>query len=1143
MRVNLDQSRAANPDQSVWVAANAGTGKTKVLTDRVLRLLLAGADPAHILCITYTKAAAAEMQNRIQKTLAQWVALSDEALRERLAMLLHPAKPDAATERLARQLFARVLDAPDGMRIQTFHSFCMSLLRRFPLEAGIHPHAQQMDDRSAKLLVQEAKQRIFARASEPGTQLHAAFAYLLTEKSEFGLGDLLQKMIGARRKLEANSPGGIDALIERMYSELKVQKNASEADLFAQHFTYYPPQEIGLRKAINILESGTKTDKESSEALAEWWSAHPEDRARFYESYRGVFLKADGNKLVSLCTKKPRESWDGLEQVLADEQERVLQFDQARRAKFHADLMQALLIVTDELLREYSRLKENHQALDYDDLVLTALGLLKRSDMAGWILFKLDGGLDHLLVDESQDTSPEQWELVDALVEDFFSGDSARKDEPRSLFVVGDEKQSIYRFQGAAPDLFALKRDDYRQRAIQSGRAFDMVPLQLSFRSTESVLQAVDAVFAQDHVKSGVVHSGDAVLHRAHRSGEAGRVELWSLQLGEKTESDSVWQVATQVAYQDSADRKLAERVASQIAQWLQEKEELESKNRPIRAGDILVLVQTRKAFVGHLSRALKQKGVPVAGLDRMKLREQIAVMDLLSLARFLLLPEDDLSLAEVLKSPIGNVSEEGLLKLAAGREKGERLFTRLRQSEDSPAKTLLLDALNKTDQIRPYELYAWLLESAGVKARFVARLGEEVLDPIDEFMALLLTFEAEHPPTLQSFLQWMESDDAEVKRDMEQGSDAVRIMTVHGAKGLQAPIVFLPDTTSVRAVKEGVIWQNGVPLLQGNAASRDPVTEAALAAFKEAEAEESRRLLYVAMTRAEDRLYICGWQDREQAKENCWYDWLVSGLKPIMQELGEGVWRMTCPQTKPHEVKLESQREADAIPPIPPALLLPPAAEKFPPQPLAPSRMEEEQVAAELPVANDTLSPVSDRARFRRGNVIHRLLQYLPDVPDAKREAAGLSHLKRFAADYPLAEQQAMLAEVLTVMRDPAIAPIFAEGSLAEVALTGLLPAELAGDFVLAAQVDRLLVREDGIWILDYKTGRHPPKDAAHVPAAYYHQMAIYRAALSAIYPGRPVHAALIWTAAPALMLLPEQGLTASLDSLRGKGLISKLS
>jgi ATP-dependent helicase/nuclease subunit A len=869
-----------------------------------------------------------------------------------------------------------------------------------------------------------------------------------------------------------------------------------------------------------------------------------------WASYKGIWLTDTGLPRQKLVTASVVKTNPAAEEIMRNEQRRCMGYDAAIRALHVAQFTEAAIVVIDSVLSIYNRLKTIHQALDYDDLILLALQLLSRDGVAPWVLYKLDGGLDHVLIDEAQDTSQEQWGVVDRLIADFFAGETARTIGalPRTLFVVGDEKQSIYSFQGASPRAFGEKRHYYADLITGGGAAFEKVELSMSFRSTSAVLDVVDAVISQPYVRAGMDFQGGIVPHEAYRTGQAGLVEVWPVTATEQQEQHTIWDVRREVVNAPDAQFILADRIAKTVRSWLRNAEMLESQNRPIRAGDILVLVRRRNAFMHHLVRAFKRCDVPVAGVDRMVLTENITVMDMLALAEFLLLPEDDLSLACVLKSPLCGLLEDDVFTLAHDRGR-QSLWSRVQaHAAYGDCAKFLQQLLERVDYVRPYELFASVLEAQGKRHSFATRMGEEVFDPLDEFLTLALEYERSHAPSLQGFLHWVRSGQTEIKRDMEQGMDAVRIMTVHGSKGLQAPIVFLPDTTDTPGSRNHPLWvqHNGQPVMVWSPSSKedDAATATLRETYKQAQDEEYRRLLYVAMTRAEDRLYVSGWlgRNRKDVAENCWYRWIVDGARELMQphtiRFGEeetDILRHHTAQEHPAKAA-KAAIEQQPTPDMPDYLRFPPAAEPYPPQPLVPSRSDVEIVQAAGNTGGGVLSPIAEQARFQRGNCIHRLLQWLPDTPPHKRMEAATTYLTQYAADMPQEQRTNMLREVLTVLEHPEMQPVFSAGSLAEVPLSGLVRLrEGEAERILNGQIDRLRVTPEAVWIVDYKTQRIPPATAQEVPLAYLRQMAIYRAALAGIYPNRPVHCALLWTAAPCLMMLDADLLASSLDSGQG--------
>ena len=1135
------QRAAARPEISAWVSASAGSGKTKVLSDRVLNLLLSGTPAHRILCLTFTKAAAAEMANRIARRLARWATLPDPELTADLAEL-SGRPPEAEVAVRARRLFAGVLDTPDGMKILTIHAFCQSLLRRFPLEAGLAPHFMVMDDRHAAELQGAAREEVLAAARDgaDGT-LAEALAEVTSHVGEATFPDLMEDLARDRGRLRRmiDRHGGLDGVAAALVRRLGLKRGDTPEAVLAAACADTAVDAAGCRRALAALRRGAKGDVERSGIMAAWL-ADPDGRAATFEAWSGVFLTKGGEVRARLISKAAHESDDGALAILETEAERLLRVADRRRAAATARATLALLRLADALLAAYQRHKGGRALLDYDDLVLAAVRLLNGQGMAAWVLYKLDGGIDHLLIDEAQDTNPDQWAVVRALTDEFFAGDGARA-PTRTVFAVGDPKQSIYSFQRADPRGFEAMRQRYRQAVPEAGKRFEEYSLYVSFRSTRAVLDAVDAVCNSALGGDGVVPDGEEIRHVPARQRQGGAVELWPPLSPRPIDDPEAWKPPVERVRGDSPRARLARLVARRIHAMVAGGEMLASKGRTIRAGDVLVLVRRRNAFVEDLVRELKALAVPVAGSDRMVLAQQLAVMDLMALGQFLLLPDDDLTLATVLKSPLVGLDEDQLFDLAWNRG-GRSLWAEVkRRAERFPqAHALLAGLLAMADGVRPHELFARVLGPLDGRRRLLERLGWEAEDAIDEFMTLTIAYEHAHAPSLQGFLHWLDSGAVEIKRDLEQGGhDAVRIMTVHGAKGLQAPVVFLPDTMQIPSQSPRLLWDGAeaaeLMLWPPRAELADPVCRAAREAAQLARDREYRRLLYVAMTRAEDRLIVCGWETRRAAPVQCWYHLVGEALARTADTVtdpflasqpdagGTEVLRLTCAQTAPPEAERLAAATAAAAGPPPAWVDAAPANEPSPPRPLMPSRPDDEQPSVRSPLGTD------DGLRFRRGRLIHRLLQTLPEVPIGQRAAIATRFLTRPDWRLTAAQQAEIAMETQRLLDDSDFAAIFGPGSRAEVPVVGRI-----GERIVSGQVDRLLVTASEVLVVDFKTNRPPPRDPADVAPAYLRQMAAYRAALACIYPGRTIRCALLWTDGPRLMTLDSRRLD---DALAGLG------
>lgn len=1133
------QFAAADPEHSVWVGASAGTGKTKVLTDRVLRLLLSDVQPEKILCLTFTNAAAAEMANRINEQLGKWTIMPEDVLVSRLTELT-ATPPDSEKTRQARRLFAEVLDTPEGLKIQTIHSFCQSLMRQFSLEAGIAPHFTLIDEDTAAELLAEARLKLLTIASAAedvrGKKLQESVSVIACQLHESSLSNLLKELTNARAKLESiiTLHGGMDGLIAALYQELGVEQHEDEQGLKQAVCQSGAFDHKGLKECCAALLAGSVKEQPRGEMMAAWLAATPEERIIRLNEYIQLFLtKADLEPRAALANKPTFKKYPAIEEILQTEQRRIQHFVEKRKALRTASLTRHLLCLAEALLVEYHTLKSAHAFLDFNDLILNSVRLLNTPKVSEWILYKMGGGIDHILVDEAQDTSPEQWQIIDNICANFFQ-DNEQLHVGRTIFVVGDEKQSIFSFQGADPLNFNKMHTLFRQKTELASKSFRSISLDRSFRSTSAVLQVVDKVFEPEPLRAAVCSSDEIIRHDAHRKGHAGRVELWPpISPPPKEEDDEAWEPPLKHRMEYNTQKILAELIAHTIGCWLEEKRLLPSQDRPIKAGDILILVRRRKEFSHYLVTALKKRQIPVAGADRMVITDNLAVMDMMALCRFLLLPQDDLTLATVLKTPLFGISEEDLFTLAYDRGKLS-LWNRLKtmQAQNPLYQTAydkLAALLIQADKLSPFELCSLVLEVEGGRRKFTGRMGEEMSDALDEFLSLALNYEQTHIPSLQGFIHWLETGSTEVKRDMEQGKDQVRIMTVHGSKGLQAPIVFLPDTTQTPSNRSSLLWNDELVLWPGGAANNTSLAQMIKERNKQKELEEYQRLLYVGLTRAEDEMIICGWQGKKAMPEECWYNVVKSALlaleetKKLPFEIPEDLG-YTLPETiAPITLSLCHTQEIAPVPRkttqnimqqevmLPSFLLKPLPTEQLPASPLMPSLLVEEEEPSRSPLQRQD-------NRFQRGLLIHKLLQFLPDIAPDQRQYTIDTLLARYGRDFHPAAKGEIKKQVLTLLRHPAFSPVFGTNSQAEVPISGTVT--LSGKQQrISGQIDRLLVNDTHVLVIDYKTNQHPPETLETVPPAYIAQMRAYHALLQQLYPDKQIECALLWTQIPLLM------------------------
>ncbi len=1158
------QALASDPARSAWVSANAGSGKTHVLTQRVMRLLLAGARPSAILCLTYTKAAASEMSNRVFQRLSEWATVSDEELAKRL-FAIENREPDSLRLAEARRLFARALETPGGLKIQTIHAFCEALLHQFPLEANVAGHFSVLDDRSAAALLADARRGLLsATASEDDPELAEAFADVLTRADDTGLEALLESIIHNRNAIrrflrDAERTEGVEAFLR---NALQLGSNETEEGTLVSSWPL--PGLSGGTLSDYIVCAEKVGGKKAAEAASLLKAAALEaDPILRFDLLKAAFLtkSEEPKSLSSFITAKMETADPALSAAVTAAQNHILSaIDRLKTLRMFKATLSALTLA-ERLEQDYEDLKRQRCYLDFEDLIIRTADLLTRSDAGAWVHYKLDQGIDHILVDEAQDTSPEQWRIIRALSDDFFSGRTSRETR-RTLFAVGDEKQSIYSFQGARPERFSEERRDLDRR-ISGGQAFSAVSLPLSFRSTDAVLSAVDRVFSVPENARGLSATNEPVVHLSSRIGHPGIVDFWDVIAAEAPVHDEDWTAPFDSTPESAPPAILARRIAHKIRDLIKSGTIIErGERRAVQAGDILVLVRKRDAFVNALNRALKRDpSVPVAGADRLRLTSHIAVQDLMALGRHLILPEDDLSLAAVLKSPIFDLSEDDLFRISALRPEGRTVGNHLKLlAETEPrleAVETRLELLRKLACSQSvHDFYARLLGQYGGRRQFLARLGHEVSDILDEFLSFALDHELHGLPGLSAFLATLETESPEVKREQDKGRGEVRIMTVHAAKGLEAPIVFLVDGGSKAfnsqhlpklRMLETAADARPVPVWIPGKSLENTLTRADAAKLRTAAEEEYRRLLYVGMTRAADHLIICGYRGSRQVPDT-WASLvrtaLVTGDSPAEPQTfsgPEGEWEglqwkpAALPARLPEATSNVVTREEHAFPE---ALIRPLPPEPFLPRPLSPS--EAGIVVDNQEGDRELASPLFGKREragraAERGRLTHRMLQVLPGFPEHERVAAAERYLERTARYWPKAERESLHHAICRILEDQALEPVFAAGSRAEVAVMGML--RLRGrDYAISGRIDRMAVLDDRVLLVDFKTNRQPPSNAEETPLAHRAQLAIYRDIIQPLYPDKRIECLLIYTETAGKILLPDALLDRSLAEITAK-------
>ncbi|WP_375624797.1 MULTISPECIES: double-strand break repair helicase AddA [unclassified Bartonella] len=1143
------QATATHPQKNVWVSANAGSGKTHVLSERVIRLLLNGTPPARILCLTYTRAAAAVMQSRIFRTLSSWNELDDAQLKETLTRF--EKKPvNAHKLTYARQLFARALETPGGLKIQTIHAFCESLLHQFMLEANIAGHFELPDDISRKKLLQESRRQLLARRD-----VQPALQQLFTVISEHTFNQLLYEATEKQHKLSD--------FLSSLLSENGEEKLRALFNLAPDETNQCLLEQIKQTARLPLYAlthceiNGSQSCKDMVEKLSQLEKLRDETDILNIISDIYFTIKGEPRNFSHLSRKKSDQIWPFIQQMLKDKQNKLSILLEKYQCAKVATLNMAAFQLCAVYLKIYTNLKKANGFLDFDDLIERTLYLLQRKGASQWVHYKLDRGLDHILLDEAQDTNPEQWKIIQLLAQEFFSGYSQRTNI-RTLFAVGDEKQSIYSFQGAAPENFAENGRIIQKKVQQINQQFEKVQLHYSFRSTADVLKSVDIVFETPENYKGLSTENTKTVHEAIRVHSPGEVVIWDTISQETSEFPHDWHLS--VDHLDTPEVRLAEKIAETIANWLQKGEMLPAKGRLIRASDIMILVRKRDQFVSALSRAFKHRNIPVAGADRLQLTKHISIRDLMALARFVLQPQDDLSLACVLKSPLFAFSEEELYQLAAHRTGS------LWQSLCTHASSQISfkDAFEKlnhyralVDKIPVFEFYSHILNNDKGRQKILSRLGSEANDVLDAFMDYTLTIQKTGLPGLQAFLETLSASEPEIKREFEQNNEEIRIMTVHAAKGLEAAVVFLVDPGSaiwhpqhaphlLKITPDNAQWNGKQAFIwRPNEKFDTKLSKQAISYLKERAEEEYRRLLYVGMTRAEDRLFICGYKG-QKTPSHTWLQLVKKALEPhalAIKDSAEDIaaWRFCI--TPPSSASINPKvpcAECQTLPPLPAFFSHKVPEEPVLPKPLKPS-VASLFIEADTELSSSpkqlTTSPVLGATNTNRafsieyGNLVHRLLQYLPDYPLQKRRDYARNYLNIKASHWYESQREDALRHVWKILDHVYLKPLFSEHARAEVSLMGIV--KIRGkEQAISGQIDRLYITKNSIIFADFKTGT-PPENEAAIASHHWLQMALYRKLLQAIHPDKDIQALLIYSKEAKVFKLPPEKLEAFLGEV----------
>ncbi len=1204
----LRQLEAASPEIAAFVSAHAGSGKTHVLTGRVIRLLLEGVDPQRILCLTYTRAAAAEMKTRIFRRLSHWIDLDDDGLRQAIYDITGGSLRFDEMDSLvrARQLFARALETPGGLKVQTIHAFCERLLKAFPVEAGLPPGFEVLDEKGAHELITEARHMVLAGTApieeDRLARLKDDLTVLSLRLREESLDELLNELLAHRHRLQPflENRSLVDAWRQVLDAKLGLDETTGAgADAARLRETWWD-QVRGKREALEALcvhldAYRQKTNTRLQGQLAALLSLVDDENVRAcWDLSSDLFLTQKGQPRQRLLTADVIADHQELVDALFDLRDRFHDFVEQERGRVVRDANLALLNTGLAVMETYAALKQRMGVVDYDDLIARTLLLLdpERGD-AAWVLYRLDGGIEHVLVDEAQDTSPQQWQIIKRLTEEFCAGSGRYEAKsghlPRTVFAVGDYKQSIYSFQGAEPEVFRKMEAYYHSCFAAAGLSFKSVEMSVSFRSAPVILKAVDAVLSQLDPPL-IARSGGAQGRHCSAWGDApGIVEMWLPEVVQSRKRRTLWHPPSSLHVRENARMRLARRMAQTIHQLISERvpvREGPKTYRPVRYGDVLILLRSRSDFMETIISVLKQSGIPVAGADRLKLPDYLAVQDMLALLRFLANREDDLALACVLKSPLlkrdddRSFDDDDLIVLSQrGRAEETSLWQRLQKAAQAghpyaQAVAQLRSWWSEAGFLSPFAFLARVLGRDEGRRRFIERLGEEAAEPLDALLDMARAYEMEHGGAPAGFADWLEMAAPEIRRETDTDDsrrDEVRVMTVHGAKGLEASVVFLPDTCEdpLNKKKQKIIHvpieESGeqkaeIPFWVLSEGDRNERSTRMFDDWQQRQLSEHHRLLYVAMTRARDRLYIAAApsvglrkEDSDASEEKqamriieslppqSWYRIVQQALFPEGADSPHVVhdqngrltgWRM---ETGGKIHSMESEDEESVSEDVLPEWVRRPVMQPLSREWLAPSRAlrpagEEEDSTEAVHMGEKVLSPLQEGRKkqawlFGRGRNIHRLLELLPEIEPEEREERALAWLQRPPRALSRQEAQEIWTEVKRLLEDPALAALFGPEGRAEVPFAARIQTS-EGMRLVAGQIDRLAVKEREVIVADYKTMRPPPENIDVVPEEHIQQLALYAEAMRHLWPERTVRALLVYTAGPEVMEIPRERL-----------------
>ena len=1075
--------KALDINSSVWVSASAGSGKTTVLVNRLLMLLLNDIDVSKILCITFTKTAAAEMKERIYKILSNWTFMTDEEIKSDIKNKLGIEKPDL---KIARTLFAKIIDNVDNLKILTIHSFCQQIIARFPIEAGVYPNFELIEEVKSRELIEEAFNVVIMDKN-----IEEYFKTVILTENEDDFFTRISDIVNNRRYLSDNINYD-EKLKEIIGADDEIEYEDKVRNFFED------------TNIDNILKLKEVVEKKGTENQAESYGKAITDFIAFngiyFEEYISLFLTKDKHSM-----KKP------IKAITSDDFFLKIYEEEAARCKLFLITIENLEIykfskaslhIALAVLQKYKEIKVAKGFLDFDDLLTLTYKLLNNSEYSAWVNYKLDNGIEHLLLDEAQDTSTLQWKIIEKLTEDFFAGDT-KSEKNRTIFIVGDEKQSIFSFQGANPEMFEEEYINYYNLINSAKKTINNVKLDYSYRSLKEILTFVDTIFDGNEDKISKLEK--QIKHKNVRNGD-GFIELWPLV--EYVEEDDEEKDLGQIVFDDDNKTKkqalLSKYIAQKIYNLVNSNRAIVAKDgnkRPIKYGDIMILSKNRnKILLSFLIAALNKMGIPNSGLDKIDLFDNIIIKDFIFLLTFIIFNDDDLSLANIIKSPIFNLKEKDLFNICDYKNKNNTSMYDALKICYPDSYDFLQDILENTSK-GIYGIINYVSDRC--RQNFLSRFGNDFNLIMDKFYDFIIDFEKNNSTSLIDFVNFVNNNSNEIKKDIDINDDnCVKIMTAHASKGLQAPIVFLCEATmGTSGNRSKNLWYKDVPVYN----KKSYICDSIKSEINNNDFNEYCRLLYVAATRAENELYICGLV-KKNSKDDNWYTMSKTALEKLKAEASvfdfdDKLQKITYGKENflDNVEKLENnnningnvidlkiyQEDKTKIKKI-----------------IAPSQFYNH-------VDRDTAFEATDK-NILMGKAIHKLLEVLPNTKN-KDKVADLYLNNMFASLENKKFIKNKVFDVLNKFND-----FYGERSKAEVPIIG----EVDGNIV-SGRIDRLIEYDDKIVVLDYKNTKKHYRTKDDLPQNYVEQLNLYRSLLEKIYGNKKIFCYILITSYGELVKL----------------------